>query len=96
MSSSEIDLPADYAELLESLKERVRGARIQAQRTVNALAIEPYWSLGKEIIGRQGRQGWGSGVINRLAADMRQAFPSPAHFASTRDSTKELERYSPA
>ncbi|MFF1252732.1 YhcG family protein [Pseudarthrobacter sp. NPDC058329] len=85
MTSSEIDLPADYAELLESLKERVRGARTQAQRTVNALAIELYWSLGKDIIARQDRQGWGSGVINRLAADMRQAFPemkglSPRNF----------------
>jgi len=85
MTSSEIDLPADYAELLESLKDRVRGARIQAQRAVNALAIELYWSLGKEIIARQDRHGWGSGVINRLAADMRQAFPemkglSPRNF----------------
>ncbi|TDT73566.1 putative nuclease of restriction endonuclease-like (RecB) superfamily [Arthrobacter sp. AG258] len=85
MNSSEIDLPADYAELLESLKKRVRSARTQAQRTVNALAIELYWSLGKDIIIRQDRQGWGSGVINRLAADMRQAFPemkglSPRNF----------------
>ncbi|RAX14898.1 DUF1016 family protein [Pseudarthrobacter sp. AG30] len=85
MNSSEIDLPADYAELLESLKKRVRSARTQAQRTVNALAIELYWSLGKDIIIRQDKQGWGSGVINRLAADMRQAFPemkglSPRNF----------------
>lgn len=85
MNSSEIDLPADYAELLESLKKRVRSARILAQRTVNSLAIELYWSLGKDIILRQDRQGWGSGVISRLAADMRQAFPemkglSPRNF----------------
>jgi predicted nuclease of restriction endonuclease-like (RecB) superfamily len=60
---------------LESLKDRVRGARIQAQRTVNTLAIDLYWSLGKETIARQDQHGWGSGVINRLAADLRQAFP---------------------
>ncbi len=61
--------------MLESLKTRVKGARIQAQRTVNKLAIELYWSLGKDILARQDRQGWGSGVINRLAADLRIAFP---------------------
>jgi predicted nuclease of restriction endonuclease-like (RecB) superfamily len=73
--SSEIDLPADYAELLDSLKSRVRGARVQAQRTVNTLVIELYWSLGKDILARQDQHGWGSGVITRLAADLRLAFP---------------------
>ncbi|BAS18653.1 uncharacterized protein YhcG (plasmid) [Arthrobacter sp. Hiyo8] len=75
MTSSEIDLPADYAELLESLKSRVRGARVQAQRTVNTLVIELYWSLGKDILARQDQHGWGSGVITQLAADLRLAFP---------------------
>lgn len=73
--SSEIDLPADYAELLDSLKSRVRGARVQAQRTVNTLVIELYWSLGKDILARQDQHGWGSGVVVRLAADLRLAFP---------------------
>ncbi|WP_142060024.1 YhcG family protein [Pseudarthrobacter sp. B4EP4b] len=75
MRTSEIDLPADYADLLESLKKRVSGARIQAQRTVNALLIELYWSIGKDILARQDHYGWGSGVINRLATDLRHAFP---------------------
>ena len=60
MPSSAIDLPAEYPELLELLKSRVRGARIQAQRTVNTLVIELYWSLGKEILARQDLNGWGA------------------------------------
>ncbi|WP_427006203.1 PDDEXK nuclease domain-containing protein [Pseudarthrobacter sp. H2] len=75
MTSSDIALPADYADLLDALKTRVTNARIQAQRTVNALLIELYWSLGKDILARQNTQGWGSGVINRLANDLRSAFP---------------------
>ncbi len=50
MTSSEIDLPADYAELLVSLKHRVKDARIQARRTVNTLLIELYSSLGRDIL----------------------------------------------
>jgi predicted nuclease of restriction endonuclease-like (RecB) superfamily len=75
MVSSEIELPADYAELLEALKSRIAGARIQAQRTVNTLVIELYWSLGKDIIARQASQGWGAGVIRQLAADLAISFP---------------------
>ena len=75
MVSSEIDLPADYADLLEELKTRISGARIHAQRTVNTLVIELYWSLGRDIIVRQESQGWGNGVIRRLATDLAAAFP---------------------
>ncbi|WP_066288124.1 PDDEXK nuclease domain-containing protein [Arthrobacter sp. B6] len=75
MVSSEIELPADYAELLEALKTRIAAARIQAQRTVNTLVIELYWSLGKDIIARQASQGWGTGVVRRLAADLAVTFP---------------------
>ena len=75
MAPSEIDLPAGYDQLLESLKNRVHGARTQAQRTVNTLLIQLYWSLGSDILTRQEQQGWGSGVLNRLATDLRTAFP---------------------
>lgn len=75
MVSPEIDLPANYVELLEALKARIAGARVQAQRTVNTLAIELYWSLGRDIIARQEAQGWGSGVVRRLADDLAAAFP---------------------
>lgn len=75
MTSSEIDLPADYVELLDALRVRVTDARTRAQRTVNTLLIELYWSLGKDILARQDSQGWGSGVINRLANDLRASFP---------------------
>ncbi|MFE4542382.1 YhcG family protein [Arthrobacter sp. NPDC056727] len=75
MVTSEIDLPADYADLLEELKTRISSARIHAQRTVNTLVIQLYWSLGRDIIVRQESQGWGSGVIRRLAVDLATAFP---------------------
>lgn len=75
MTPSEIDLPADYVDLLEALKTSVANARTQAQRTVNTLLIDLYWSLGKDILARQENQGWGSGVINRLANDLRASFP---------------------
>lgn len=75
MVSPEIDLPANYVELLEALKARIAGARVQAQRTVNALVIDLYWSLGRDIIARQEAQGWGSGVVRRLADDLAVAFP---------------------
>lgn len=68
-------LPDDYAELLESLKDRVRQAQSRARRTVNTELVGLYWSIGWEILDRQERQGWGAGVVRRLADDLRAEFP---------------------
>ena len=70
-----VPLPDGYLALLESLKDRVRQARLKAQRTVNAELIKLYWNIGHEILTRQEEQGWGSGVVKRLAEDLRAEFP---------------------
>ena len=67
--------PAGYAELLEQLKARVRASRVRAARTANSELLKLYWSVGRDILDRQEHAGWGSRVIDRLAADLREEFP---------------------
>jgi predicted nuclease of restriction endonuclease-like (RecB) superfamily len=57
------------------LKLRIRMARLQAALSVNQELILLYWSIGREILERQAREGWGSRVIDRLSADLRRDFP---------------------
>ena len=45
------------------------------QRTVNTQLIELYWHIGHQILRQQDHHGWGTGVIRRLAEDLRAAFP---------------------
>jgi predicted nuclease of restriction endonuclease-like (RecB) superfamily len=71
----DLALPSDYTDLLGGLKERVRAARSRALRTVNTQLIELYWSIGNDLRSQQENQGWGSGVIRRLADDLRAEFP---------------------
>ncbi|TFC01527.1 DUF1016 domain-containing protein [Cryobacterium adonitolivorans] len=72
---SELALPEGYAELLQGLKVRVRNAQVRAQRVVNAQLLELYWGIGSEILTQQKSQAWGSGVVGRLASDLRVEFP---------------------
>ncbi|MCW2135414.1 MULTISPECIES: PDDEXK nuclease domain-containing protein [Crystallibacter] len=81
MAAREIALPDDYQDLLGLLKERVRSIRAQALRTVNTQLIELYWSIGRDILQRQEVQGWGSGVVGRLAEDLRAEFPEISGFS---------------
>lgn len=64
-----------YASLLAGLKERIRTARLKAAVAVNQELILLYWSIGRDILARQGAEGWGARVIDRLAADLRRDFP---------------------
>ena len=54
-----VPLPDGYLALLESLKDRVRQARLTAQRTVNTELIDLYWNIGHGILTRQEERGWG-------------------------------------
>ena len=74
--SQELDhVPADYPLLLADIKQRIRLARARAIMAVNAELNALYWEVGSLIADRQQREGWGAGVIPRLARDLRNEFP---------------------
>jgi predicted nuclease of restriction endonuclease-like (RecB) superfamily len=75
MNLSPLALPADYVQWLASLKQRIHGARQRALLAANSVQIRLYHDIGREILERQNRQGWGARVIDHLSADLRAAFP---------------------
>ena len=66
--------PPGYGEWLAELKDTIRQARLRALLAVNAELIGLYWRIGRDILDRQDRSGWGSKVVARLAADLRAEF----------------------
>lgn len=78
-----LGLPADYAEFLESLKARVRQAQTKALLSVDRELIALYRDIGRRIVERQEREGWGKRVVDRLAADIQRAFPGLRGFSAS-------------
>ena len=76
-------LPPDSALWLAELKVRIHTAQQQATLAVNRELVVLYWQIGRDILARQGREGWGSRVIERLAQDLRNAFPTMKGFSRT-------------
>lgn len=68
---SELGMPDGYAADLAELRDRVRNARERAQRQVNTELIGLYWSIGRTMLLQQERSGWGAGVVDQLARDLR-------------------------
>ena len=76
-----IDPPAGYADWLADLKGRIHGAQQRATLAVNRELVLLYWQIGRDILQRQAAQGWGAKVIERLAQDLRVAFPEMKGFS---------------
>ena len=74
-------LPEGYPALLEGIKQRIHAARVRATLAANAELIRLYWDIGRAIDQRQQREGWGAGVIPRLARDIRNDLPEVKGFS---------------
>ena len=72
---------AGYPELITDLKEKVRAAQYRAALSVNRELTLLYWDIGRSILSSQAREGWGTKVIDRLAADLRHEFPEVRGFS---------------
>ena len=69
------ELPSSYIETLRQLTAFIRDTRLRTVLSANAAMIQMYWGIGRTILDRQAREGWGAKVVDRLSADLREAFP---------------------
>lgn len=77
-----IELPADYASFLAEIKKRIQTERLRAVLSANTFQILMYWDLGKDILQKQKKAGWGAKVIDRLSYDLKEAFPETNGFSA--------------
>ena len=47
----------------------------------NSSMICLYWNIGKAILQKQEEEGWGAKVIDRMAKDLKDAFPDMSGFS---------------
>jgi len=66
---------------LGKIKSRIRSAQAKAALSANAEMIAMYWDIGRMIHIRQVEEGWGAGVIPRLAADLKNELPEVKGFS---------------
>jgi len=79
------EVPAGYVALLEELKAQIGAARVRAALAINRELIVLYWRIGRAIVERQEREGWGKSVIDRLAQDIQSTFPGQSGFSPSND-----------
>jgi len=73
--------PQGYREFLHGLKLRIQQAQLKATLAVNRELILLYWQIGRDILERQERAGWGARIVERLAQDLHREFPDVRGFS---------------
>lgn len=76
-----VPVPNGYAEWLTELKSRIHVAQQRAALAVHRELVLLYWQIGCDSLQRQAGEGWGAKVIERLAHDLRTAFPDMKGFS---------------
>ncbi len=76
--SNELAISRD---LLAEIKIRIRQAQHRAALSANAEMIRMYWDIGRMIAARQKEDGWGAGVIPRLAIELKNELPEEKGFS---------------
>ncbi len=72
----------DYSALLTDIKQRIRTAQIRTTLAANASLLMLYWEIGGVLAERQKKEGWGTGVLPRLATDLRNSLPEVKGFSA--------------
>src|SRR5688572_3048611 len=82
MHMTHLAIPTDYGATLRAIQQRVRQERARVVLAANAAVILLYWDIGRMIVDRQNRAGWGAKVIDRLGRDLRKSFPEMQGFST--------------
>ncbi len=81
----------NYPALLADIKQRIRTAQVRTAMAGNASLLILYWEIGSELVKRQKREGWGTKVLPRLDADLKNELPEEKGFSER--NLKRMQRF---
>ena len=76
-------IDTDYAAWFSEIKQRYVSAQIKASLKVNTERLAFNWSIGRDLVTRKAEEHWGSGVVEQLSLDLREAFPKDKGFGTS-------------
>ena len=75
------EMSEGYLRFIDGIKNEIQNQRITVVMNANASMICLYWKIGRAILDMQEAEGWGAKVIDRMAADLKEAFPEMSGFS---------------
>ena len=70
-----------YKKFLQEIIDLVIQTRIKATQNLNKERTELYYNIGKSIVLKQEKEGWGKSIVEKLSVDMQQELGSTTGFS---------------
>ena len=80
--SHDIMIDEEYVQWMSEVKQRFRSAQIKAAVKVNSEQLLFNWQLGRDLVERKAEEKWGSGIVEQVSLDLRDAFPTAKGFSA--------------
>ena len=74
-------IESEYKAFVTEIKAKVYQSQHQALRQVNKSLIGLYWEIGRSIVEKQEKHGWGKSVVANLSKDLQNEFPGANGFS---------------
>jgi len=71
-----------YRKLLSEILSKIQKSQIRAFSYVNRELIKLYWDIGKLIVERQDKYGWGKSIVEKLSKDLEKNLPGTQSFSA--------------
>ena len=64
-----------YLNFVKDIKQKIHKAQYEALKQVNTVLLGLYWEIGRSIVEKQKRYGWGKSIVETLSKDLQYEFP---------------------
>lgn len=81
IASNLSEMSDSYLDFIEEIKKEIENQRLNVVLNANSSMICLYWNIGKAVLQKQKEEGWGAKVIDRMAKDIKEAFPDMSGFS---------------
>jgi len=70
-----------YQSWVSTIYTTIETARLQTSLKVNSDLLQLYFTIGKEILNKQEKQGWGAQIIDLLSADLQKRYKGESGYS---------------
>ena len=67
-------LENEFTNFVKEIKSKILSSQYEALKAVNKELINLYWDIGKDIVEKQEKFGWGKAIVQNLSNELQKEF----------------------
>jgi len=73
----------EFKTFIKKIKQKIYSAKNKAIISANRFMIELYFDIGKEIVNRQEKYGWGKSVVEQMSKELKDEFGQKCGYSAS-------------